>query len=122
MPEAIVIRVGDVELEAELNDSETARKFFDALPLESEYNVWGDEIYFEIPVSSGPENPKETVSIGELAYWPPGRAFCIFYGRTPASTGNEIRPASPVNPLGQIVGDATLLKGTSGETIEITAG
>ena len=121
LPEAILIRVGDVELDAELNDSETARKIFAALPLESEFNTWGDEIYFEVPVSAGPEDPKETVSQGELGYWPPGKAFCIFYGKTPASRGEEIRPASPVNPIGRVLGDATQLKETSEDRVIIEA-
>ncbi len=122
MPTPIVIRVGDVELRAELNDSETARKIAEVLPIEmGSFNTWGDEIYFSIPVGAGPEDGRETVDLGDLGYWPPGKAFCIFYGRTPASEGDEIRPASPVNPIGRVHGDATVLKGVSragGITIE----
>ena len=114
MPRAIKIQVGDVELAAELNDSETAQKIAAALPIESSFNVWGDEIYFSIPVDAGPEDGRETVELGDLAYWPPGKAFCIFYGRTPASQGDEIRPASPVNVVGRVNGDATALKGATG--------
>ena len=113
MPREIEIKVGDVTLEAELNDSDTATLIYDALPIESEFNTWGDEIYFAIPVSAGPEDPVETVALGDLAYWPPGRAFCIFYGQTPASQGNEIRPASPVNPIGIVHGDVTQLMAVS---------
>ena len=120
MPREIEIKVGDVVLEAELNSSKTADLVWDVLPIESGYNTWGDEIYFAIPVSAGPENGVETVELGDLAYWPPGKAFCIFYGKTPASSSDEIRPASAVNPLGKVHGDVTALKSTTGDIIEIT--
>ena len=112
MPTPIVIRIGDVELDAELNDSQTAAKIAKALPIEASYNVWGDEVFFATSVRHGPEDARETVALGDLAYWPPGKAFCIFYGRTPASKGDEIRPASPVNPIGRVVGDASVLAGS----------
>jgi hypothetical protein len=115
----IEIKVGDVVLKAELNESKTAEQVWDALPIESDYNTWGDEIYFSIPVTAGPENGVETVELGDLAYWPPGKAFCIFYGRTPASQGDEICPASAVNPIGKVHGDVTALKTASVPTIEI---
>ena len=114
MPQPIRIRVGDVELDAELNDSQTARKIAEALPLDCSYNTWGDEIYFSIPVDTGPEDAQETVELNDLGYWPPGTAFCIFYGLTPASQGDEIRPASPVNIIGRVLGDATVLKSVTG--------
>jgi hypothetical protein len=114
MAKAIKITVGDVVLDAELNDTETARKVGEALPIESRFNTWGDEIYFAIPVDAGPEDGRETVDLGDLAYWPPGKAFCIFYGKTPASQGDEIRPASPVNVIGRVNGDVTALKTASG--------
>ncbi len=120
MPKAIEIKVGDVVLEAELNASQTATLIYDALPVESGYNTWGDEIYFAIPVSTGPENGVEAVELGDLAYWPPGKAFCIFYGQTPAGQGDEIRPASAVNPIGKVHGDVTLLKGVTADHIEIS--
>jgi hypothetical protein len=119
MPREIEIKVGDVVLEAELNSSKTADLVWDVLPIESGYNTWGDEIYFAIPVSAGPENGVETVDLGDLAYWPPGKAFCIFYGKTPASSSDEIRPASAVNPLGKVHGNVTALKSTTGDIIEI---
>ena len=110
MPKTIRITVGDVVLNAELNDSRTAREIWEALPLSSDFNTWGDEIYFSIPVEAGPENSQEVVGVGDLGYWPPGHAFCIFYGLTPASTGDEIRPASPVNPIGRILDGVEVLK------------
>ena len=110
MPHPIKIRVGEIELNGELNDSETARKVLEILPFKSSFNTWGDEIYFSTPVQAGPEDPQETVELGDLGYWPPGKAFCIFYGKTPASQGDEIRPASPVNVIGRVQGDAAVLK------------
>ncbi len=122
MPTAIRIQAGQVELHAELNDSETARKIADVLPIEASANTWGDEIYFEIPVTCSEESPKETVEMGDLGYWPPGSAFCIFFGPTPASTGDEIRPASPVNIIGRVEGDPAALKAVpSGESVRIEA-
>lgn len=122
MPTAIRIRAGEVEVSAALNDSETARKVAGALPIEARANTWGDEIYFGIPVTCGEEDPKETVDMGDLGYWPPGSAFCIFFGPTPASRGSEIRPASPVNTIGRVEGDPTALKAVrSGEMVRIEA-
>ena len=72
--------------------------------------TWGDEIYFGIPVQAVEDQAKEVVALGDLGYWPPGHAFCIFFGPTPASQGDEIRPASPVNVVGRVVGDATVFK------------
>jgi hypothetical protein len=116
---AIRITVGDAVLNAELNDSGTAQKVWEVLPLACAFNTWGDEIYFSIPVEAGPENPQAVVQKGDLGYWPPGHAFCIFYGRTPASEGDEIRPASPVNPLGRVLDDVTALKKAAGKADQI---
>lgn len=102
----IAIIAGDIRKEATLNNSETAEAIWQALPLEARGNRWGDEIYFGIPVSAAPENAREVVEAGDLAYWPPGSAFCIFWGPTPASRGAEIRPASPVNVFGKVVAGA----------------
>ncbi len=70
-------------------------------------------------MEAGPENPQAVVQKGDLGYWPPGHAFCIFYGRTPASSGDEIRPASPVNPLGRVLGDVTILKKAAGKADQV---
>jgi hypothetical protein len=122
VPTAIRIAAGNVELTAELDDSETAKAIAQALPIEAQASTWGDEIYFTIPVSCGAENPREVVELGDLAYWPPGSAFCIFFGRTPASEGDEIRPASAVNVIGRVEGDATALKAVpDGARVVITA-
>ena len=112
----ITITVKDLKVDASLNDSETAEKIWDALPIEGSVNTWGDEIYFSIPVNIGSENAKAVVSEGDLGYWPPGSAFCIFFGLTPASQGDEIRPASPVNVFGKIIGDSKVFKKVSSGT------
>jgi len=113
----IRITVGNVSLEAELNDSPTAKKIASILPFEGGFQTWGDEIYFEIPVSAGLEpGAKEEVSVGDLGYWPPGNAFCIFFGPTPMSHGDKIIPASAVNIVGRVLGDATRLKEVMGES------
>jgi uncharacterized protein len=99
-----------------LDQSNTAQAVWDALPLSVPGDTWGDEIYFGIPVKAKAENPCETVEMGDLAYWPPGSAFCIFFGPTPASRGAEIRPASPVNVFGRVTGDPTVFKKVSAGT------
>lgn len=120
MPRKITVRVENIKADAELNDNETARKIWEALPIESTANTWGDEIYFSIPVKVGLEDAKSIVSEGDLGYWPPGTAFCIFFGPTPVSQGDEIRPASPVNVFGRIAGDSKIFKKvTPGATIII---
>lgn len=116
MGRKITITAGAVKVEAELNDSKTADRVYAALPIRGSGNRWGDEIYFSIPVQCPPENGREVVELGDLGYWPPGSAFCIFFGPTPASTGDEIRPASAVNVFGKVLGDATVLKQTPSGT------
>jgi hypothetical protein len=102
----IRITAGDVMAEAELSESPTAQKVWEALPLEESGNTWGDEIYFTVPVSAQlEEDAKEVVELGDLGYWPTGSAFCIFFGPTPVSKGEEIRPASAVNVIGKVLSD-----------------
>jgi hypothetical protein len=113
----IRITAGKVSAEAVLNDSPTANKVWEALPVEGRGNTWGDEIYFPIPVEARQEkDAREIVTVGELGYWPPGGAFCIFFGRTPASIDEQPRAASAVNILGRIQGDATVFKAVSSGT------
>ncbi len=107
----IRIIVDDVSAEAELSGSKTSEAIWDTLPIENTVNTWGEEIYFEIPVKSGlDETAKEVVEKGDLGYWPTGKAFCIFFGPTPASEGDEIRPASAVNIVGKVAGDTEVFK------------
>lgn len=114
----IKITLGELTLEAELNESPTAQKVWEALPIESSFSTWGDEIYFSIPVSMGLESDaQELVALGDLGYWPSGNAFCIFFGPTPMSSEGEIRPASAVNMIGRIADDAAKLKEVMSEKL-----
>ncbi|MBN1992223.1 MAG: hypothetical protein JW953_05935 [Anaerolineae bacterium] len=117
----ITISTGDISLPAELNNRPTAQQVAAALPIEGKANIWGDEIYFEIPVMAEPEpDARAEVEVGELGYWPVGHAFCIFFGPTPVSTGPKPRAYSPVNILGRVLGDAAQFKGTpNGATVKI---
>ena len=103
-------------------DTPTAYKILEALPLESSANVWGDEIYFDIPLNLAPEpDARAEVEVGDLAYWPAGPAFCIFFGPTPVSTGDQPRAYSPVNVFGRVLGDATQFKGvSSGAAVKVS--
>ena len=115
----IKIKIGGISLTAILEDNETGRRIYDALPFDLPYNVWGDEIYFSIPVDLDLEGGREIMEVGELAYWPPGHAFCIFYGKTPASLDERPRAASAVIPIGRVEGDATLLRQAKAENIQV---
>lgn len=115
----IHITVGDTVLKAELFNTAMGRKIAGLLPLETRPNRWGDEIYFSIPLDSDIENAVETVDVGDLAYWPPGTAFCIFYGKTPASTGKEPRAASEVEVFGRVLDNVKVLKQESGSTVRV---
>jgi len=101
---AIRITAGQVVAAARLNESRTAGAVWDALPIEAKAETWGDEVYFSIGLDAREESPQAVVEMGDLGYWPPGQAFCIFFGRTPASRSDEIRPASPVNVVGRVTG------------------
>jgi uncharacterized protein len=120
---AIRITAGKVSMPATLNASRTADAVWAALPITASAQTWGDEIYFGIGVKLGEDDGREVVQMGDLGYWPPGQAFCIFFGPTPASRGDEIRPASAVNVLGRIDGDATVFKQVrSGARVTIERG
>lgn len=123
MSREIKITVGGLQLKARLNEINTVTKVLEILPISSRVNLWGDEIYIPIPLDTGLEDGKEIVALGDIAYWPQGKAMCIFFGRTPVSRGEEIRPISPVNVIGRIEGDTKLLgKVKQGEEIIIERG
>jgi hypothetical protein len=104
MGKKIRILISDLRVEAELNETRTSQMILEALPLEAKINLWGEEIYFTIPVKTELEvGSREVVSAGELGYWPTGHALCIFFGPTPASRGDEIRAASAVNVIGKVL-------------------
>jgi hypothetical protein len=96
----ILIEEADIELMAELNESSTAGALWDALPQESAAQTWGAEVYFSVPLQSGPEDPQATVTSSAVGYWPPGQAVCLFFGQ---------QPVSPVNVIGVLEGDPAAL-------------
>ena len=115
MPTQIRIITGNVTLQAELFDTECAKEIVERLPIETEPNEWGDEFYFEIPVSASLDETATTrVKIGDIGYWPPGSAMALFFGPTPISHGSDPVPASAVNLVGKIIDEATLLKKAAG--------
>lgn len=123
MPHAITISAGKVSLPATLNDSPSALAVWNALPIEAQANRWGEEIYFGIDVQLDEAgDARSEMRVGELAYWPPGSAFCVFFGPTPVSRGPAPRAASNVNPLGIVDGDATAFKAVrSGDKVRLEA-
>ena len=106
----ITVTAGEVEVTAVLENTDTANLVWDALPIDAAASTWGDEIYFSIAVIAEEDDARETVGMGDVGFWPPGQALCLFFGPTPASRGDEIRPASPVNVIGRIDGDPRVLK------------
>ncbi|MFO8056582.1 MAG: cyclophilin-like fold protein [bacterium] len=124
MGQPVVIESGEIKLSAELNDSETAKEISELLPLTGTIRRWGEELYFCIPLSRGLESDaRDEVEVGELGYWPTGEAFCIFWGPTPASDGDKPKAAGPVNVIGMVKGDATVLSATqAGDEIKVSAG
>ncbi len=110
-PMKIKINIASLSMDAELNETPTAQKVAEALPIKSSFNTWGDEIYFSIPVKAELERgAKAVVELGDIGYWPQGTAFCIFFGQTPMSSPGEIVPASAVNVIGKIIGDPKKFK------------
>ncbi len=110
MERQIRIKAGSVIVVAELYNTKTAEAIWQALPFSSKVNTWGDEIYFSIPLKMELEAGQEIVGFGDLGYWPPGNAFCIFFGPTPMSSPDEIRAASAVDIFGKVVDDARVFK------------
>jgi hypothetical protein len=107
----IKITIGKWAMEADLNDTPTSKKVAEALPITASFDTWGDEIYFAIPVTADlDDSAKEVVELGELGYWPTGKAFCIFFGQTPTSKPGKIIPASAVNIIGKVKGDPALFR------------
>lgn len=117
----IVITAGDVVVRGELNDTFTADQIWEALPLQATANLWGDEIYFEIPVAvAQAPDARADVEVGTLGYWPVGHALCIFFGPTPASVDGRPRAYSPVNVVGQLMEDVQALHMVhQGDTIRV---
>ena len=117
MSKKINISAGEFLTTATLNNSSYSEKFYDSLPLEGSCQIWGDELFFSTSINMEEDDQSlEVVNIGDIAFWPPGSAFCIFWGPTPMSQGKEIRPASKVNLLGSIDSQLSKIKNISAGT------
>lgn len=120
MSRIILFQIGSTETRAALPSGPGADQLWDALPLECGFSTWGDEIYFDIGFRLDCDATHETVDLGDVGYWPPGRALCLFYGPTPMSGPGEIRPASAVAVLGRLEGDPTRLKSARGRRVRVS--
>ena len=119
----IVITTERISIQGQLNNTKTAQEIIKKLPIKSNVQTWGNEIYFSIPVHCKAENSTMKLKIGDIAYWPAGHCFCIFFGKTPASVDDNPRPASEVNLIGEVIGDINILKTIGdGEPITIRQG
>ncbi len=100
----ILITIDDIlEMTARLYETEATQKFYDALPMECFLSRWGEEFYGDIPVMLEEDDTmRDVMDVGEIAFWPPGNAFCIVFGPTPMSRGEEPVLASDAIPLGLI--------------------
>ena len=117
----MTISTKNLRIIAILAEGRSADTFWDSLPIIGRANTWGDEIYFNVNLQMPlDENASDIVESGDIAFWPPGSAFCIFFGRTPASLGDEVRAASAVNVLGKIDGDEKEFRSIpSGEEVRL---
>lgn len=110
----IKIKADDVSVTAKLYENEMANDIWNALPLKGKVKTWGEEIYFSIPINSGYPDKKAVVDVGELGFWEPGNAFCIFFGPTPGN--NKPKPANPVNVFGKVNDNPKVFKKISNGT------
>jgi len=111
---------GEVRVELIERNPKTAETIWTALPFESTAELWGDEIYFKIPVKVQEEKSRKDVELGDVAYWPPGESMCIFFGPTPISDTEKPRAYSPVNVFGKVIGDPKIFRRVGiGEKIKV---
>lgn len=120
----IHIQIDDLELTATWTGAnpDTRAAIEEALPLSGEAARWGDELYFSTPVDVPAEDAQVEVPVGAVAYWPQGDALCLFWGPTPASTGDQPRAASPVNVVALLDDVSSLGSVAGGATVTVEAG
>ncbi|UCG68689.1 MAG: hypothetical protein JSV09_12920 [Thermoplasmata archaeon] len=112
--------IGEVQAEIIDKNPETAEAVLKALPFEGKANVWGEEIYFNIPVGVVEENGQQEMEVGDIAFWPTGNAMCLFFGPTPVSETEKPNAYSPVNLFARVIGDAKVFrKIKDGEIIQV---
>jgi uncharacterized protein len=103
--EAEIPKLSNIDLE--LDDTlspKTVKLFLENLPFTVGTNLWGEEVFTdETKIDMDEENAKPIVELYDVAYWPTGKAICLFYGSTPIGGKNEIKPYSPVNIIGKIL-------------------
>ena len=108
MKKKILVRITELEnITIELDDTDspkTCASFLKSLPFSVTAHIWGEEIYTdESPIIQSEENAKDLVNLNDVAYWPNGKAICLFFGPTPIGKKGEIKPYSPVNVIGKII-------------------
>jgi hypothetical protein len=109
--QTIIIQIGNQTYEADLYEGKGPTAFYNSLPLEIRMSRWGDEFYGSCSAPVKEDNTlRDLYEEGEIAFWPPGNAFCIFFGPTPASSDSRPRMASPGIPLGKIKGNTAGLR------------
>jgi hypothetical protein len=83
---------------------ETVKKIVMNLPIKTYMNQWGEELYSDdTKIDVKYENPKKEVEIFDVAFWPEGKAICLFFGPTQISKIDKILPYSPVNVIGRVI-------------------
>lgn len=94
----VIIEIGPVSLELVTLDTPTAQAIIDQLPFNATAKTWGEEVYFQAPVSCSLEpDARDIIEPGEIAFWTEGQCIAIGYGKTPVSVGDEIRLAAKTN-------------------------
>ena len=120
----VAIITGFENITIELDDTsspKTCKSVLDSLPFSVNVHLWGEEIYTdESPIVQPEENAKELVELNDVAYWPNGRALCLFFGPTPIGEKGEIKPYSPVNIIGKITNPDKTILSTINEGMKIT--
>ncbi len=103
-------RASGTSFEGALNDEAISQKVIECLPIQATVMRWGEEIYFDVPVKMANMKPTREVKVGDIAYWSDGPCLCVFFGKTPASTNQEPRPASDVTIIGHTDASPELLR------------
>ena len=109
-------------MSAALEDTPTARALIAALPVKSSASIWGEEVYFEVPVAAKLEtDAQQIVEPGTVCFWTEGGALALPFGRTPISEDARPKLVSRCNVLGRIEGDSRALASVrAGDPVTVT--